>query len=610
MLAAIVFLLSNCDYNAVKDNNHISAQSSLPLQAPPPSRFEPEPASAFDKLVDASTQKAFLANDYIAVTANPHATQAAVKVLRDGGSAIDATIAAQMVLGLVEPQSSGLGGGGFLVYWDNKQKRLVTYDGRETAPSAVDETLFLDPDALAEGEKKPMNFFNAIVGGRSVGVPGLVKMLENAHRDYGNKEWRDLFGSAIQLAEGGFLVSPRLHQLITKVPAVNARPDIADYLFDENGEPLAEGDLLKNTLYAEVLKETAVNGAAGFYRGDNANVLVDAVNGDSNAGQLSLADLRNYQVKRRDAACAQIFEHKVCGMAPPSSGPVTAMMTLKIMERLLENENLKSFSTLQESALLSHYFIEASRLAFADRNTYLADPDFVDVPVNALLDSAYLNARASLINREKTLEKVTQGEPLAGLKAAWLHQPSLELNSTTHLSIVDADGNIVSMTTSIETAFGSRVMANGYILNNQLTDFSFAPEAADKQKIANRVQANKRPLSSMSPIIVFDKNDNPILVIGSPGGKSIIPYVAKTLFEVLALGRPLEESINDSHIIHTGRSLILEEGAPEDLIKLLKAKGHKPKIKAQASGVHAIQRIDDKWLGVADKRREGIVAGQ
>ena len=610
MLVAIVFLLSNCDYNAVKDSNQVSAQSTVALQAPPPSRFEPEPASAVDKLVDTSTQKAFLANHYIAVTANPYATQAAVKVLQDGGSAIDATIAAQMVLGLVEPQSSGLGGGGFLVYWDNRSKKLVTFDGRETAPSAADETLFLDPEALTTGEKKPMSFFNAIVGGRSVGVPGLVKMLENAHKDYGNKQWRDLFSRAVELAEDGFLVSPRLHQLITKVPAVNARPDIAEYLFDQNGEPLAEGYLLKNALYADVLKEIAANGATGFYEGDNARALVEGVNGDSNVGQLSLADLKNYQANEREAVCSTLFEYKVCGMAPPSSGPATAMMTLKIMESLLESENLKSFSTLQESALLSHYFIEASRLAFADRNTYLADPDFVDVPVSALLDSAYISTRASLISKEKTLEQVTQGEPSEGLKAAWLHQPNLELDSTTHVSIVDADGNMVSMTTSIETAFGSRVMAKGYILNNQLTDFSFAPETVDKQKIANRVQANKRPLSSMSPIIVFDKSDKPVLVIGSPGGKSIIPYVAKTLFEVLALERPLEESINDSHIIHTGRALVLEEGAPESLIAKLKAKGHEPKLKAQASGIHAIQRQGDKWLGVADRRREGTAQGQ
>jgi len=601
------------------DTNTLTHQAQSSSKTPQPSRFEPEPASAPVSTDPVSagpvatdpvstgkvtTQKTLLATDYVAVTANPHATRAAHTVLREGGSAIDAAIAAQMVLGLVEPQSSGLGGGGFLVYWDNKQKQLVTYDGRETAPSAADETLFLEENS------DPMSFFKAIVGGRSVGAPGLVRMLEDAHKDYGKKEWSQLFGEAITLAENGFSVSPRLHQLIAKVPAVNARPEIASYLFDENGNPLAEGATIKNTLYAKALKSIAFEGSVGFYEGKNAQLFIDAVGGDSNPGQLSLRDLKNYQAKNREAVCAQAFGHNICGMGMPSSGPTTVMMTLKIMEGLLSDKDLTSFETVTKSATLSHSFIEASRLAFADRNTYLADSDFVDVPVKALLNTNYLNDRAALIENNKMLEQVSQGEPSAGLKAAWLHQPSLELASTTHLSIVDNAGNMVSMTTSIETAFGSRLMAGGYILNNQLTDFSFAPETADKKKVAKRVQANKRPLSSMSPIIVFDSDDQPVLVIGSPGGKSIIPYVAKTLFEVLALNRDLEESVNDTHIVHTGRALVLEEGTPQSLIEDLQLKGHAPKIKAQASGIHAIQRVNNKWLGVADKRREGTAAGR
>lgn len=569
-----------------------------------PSRFEPEPAAK----LEVSSQKSFLADNYLAVTANPHATQAAVNVLERGGSAVDAAIAAQMVLGLVEPQSSGLGGGGFLVFWDNKNKTLITYDGRETAPLAADEGLFLKQPATQTTPAQKMSFVNAVVGGRSVGTPGLVKMLEKAHGEYGHMDWSTLFGPAIDLAEKGFKVSPRLHQLIANVPAVNARPEIARYLFDSSGKPLATDTPLKNKKYAQTLKLIRDQGSDGFYQGKNARDLVERVQNDSNTGKLGLLDLNDYRAKNREAVCAEVFEHKVCGMALPSSGPTTVITILKLLEILVEGESAKT-QPLSLNDLYSHYFIEATRLAFADRNTYLADPDFVDVSVEALIDSGYLRDRAQMVNDKSALLSVEPGNPPAIKQTHWLHAPSSELASTTHLSIVDAQGNIVSMTTSIELAFGSRLMTGGYILNNQLTDFSFLPQTPEGKAVANRVQAGKRPLSSMSPIIVFNNQGEVILAIGSPGGKSIISYVARTLFEILALGRPLEDAINNPHIIHNGRSLVLEEGTPAALINALEEKGHKPSIRAQASGIHAIQKVGDQWLGVADMRREGTAAG-
>ena len=401
LLSSIVAVLAyGCD-----------ATQPNPDPSPAPSRFEPEPVSSF--AVSAS-DKSFLAKDYVAVTANPHATRAAVEVLASGGSAVDAAIAAQMVLGLVEPQSSGLGGGGFLVHWDNQAKKLNTYDGRETAPSQADESLFLQEDG-----QSPMSFFKAIVGGRSVGVPGMVDMLAIAHQEHGALEWSLLFEHAIALAENGFEVSPRLHQLIANVPAVNARPDISRYLFDEHGKPLEEGALLKNSLYAKSLESIAKEGAKGFYHGDVAKAMADVVVNDTNAGKLSLQDLESYEAKPRDAVCGWVFEYKLCGMAPPSSGPVTVIATLKMMESVLKDHVIENVKSLSDSALLSHLFIEASRLAFADRNTYLADPDFVDVPVNALLDAGYLESRAQQINLDEALVEVSPGQLLNRQAASW-----------------------------------------------------------------------------------------------------------------------------------------------------------------------------------------------
>ncbi len=571
-------------------------------------RFEPEPAVALS--IGDEVRKSMRANDFVAVTANPYATQAAANILAAGGNAVDAAIAAQMVLGLVEPQSSGLGGGGFMVYWDQEKGELHSYDGRETAPMLADERLFLD------GEK-PLNMFNAVVGGRSVGVPGLVKMLALAHADHGVLSWPTLFNDAKELATSGFTVSHRLHELLIRVPAVKVRDDISTYFFPD-GEPLLPGDTLRNADYAAVLNGLAEGGPDFFYR-ELATTIVAAVGNDTNPGELSLRDFEHYQAIRRDPVCVDLFAHKLCGMAPPSSGPTTVFAILGMMEALVSAEEARSLGEgISSSAFLSHFFIEASKLAFADRNTYLADPDFVAVPLKAMLEKNYLNQRASLIKRDAVISAATAGDLDAGDPVARVQAPSSEQASTTHLSIVDSYGNVVSMTTSIEAAFGSRVMANGFLLNNQLTDFSFLPLTEAQERVANRVQAGKRPLSSMSPILVFDSNSRPVLAIGSPGGKSIIPYVARVLYEVLALRRPLQESIDDSQLVSTDRGLVLEEGFDSDTLEALKRIGHEPKLRPQASGLHAVSRLnqserdaaDAAWLAVADSRREGTVAGQ
>ena len=568
----------------------------------------PEPESKIvslysDQLTD--TNKIAQGKKFMAVTANPHATEAAYAVLEKGGSAIDAAIAAQMVLGLVEPQSSGIGGGAFMLYWDANEKKLIAYDGREVAPMAADENLFVGQDGQTD------KFFDAVIGGKSVGVPGVIKMLEDAHTEYGMAAWASLFDDAIALATNGFTVSERLHTLIKAVPKVDDRERIADYLFDDNGKPLAVGHILKNTEYAQTLKVLAVNGSGTFYQGQLAQQIVAATKEDKNAGELSLSDFIQYQAVQRPALCKQILTYRVCGMGPPSSGASTTLAILGVLENLISNPEAQRghYQGMEQDILSAHYFVEASRLAFADRNTYIADPDFIHVPVSQLLDDDYLQLRSQLISSDQPMTEVAAGEFITPDVGQYLMQPSPELVSTTHLSIVDQYGNVVSMTSSIETAFGSRLMVGGFILNNQLTDFSFVPRHADKTLVANRVQGGKRPRSSMSPMIVFNQDDQPLLIIGSPGGKKIIPYVARVLYEVLFFDGALISSIEQPHILNTGRQLEIEKGVGKNVFDALEAMGHKPVYKSQTSGLHAISRHNNEWLGVADPRREGTAKG-
>ncbi len=552
----------------------------------------PEAASGFGAIKSGNYSKA------MAVTANPHASRAAAKILRQGGSAVDAAIAAQMVLGLVEPQSSGIGGGAFMLHWRARDGELVAWDGRETAPASVAETHYLN----ADGE--PIDFFSAVIGGHSVGVPGVLAMLEASHKEHGKLPWENLFQPAIILAEQGFAISERLHILLSRMPKVVVNPQIRNYFYSqtETGwQPKAEGSLLKNPAYAQTLRRLATLGAADFYRGGLAKQIVQAVKHDPNrAGHLSFSDMTAYQPEKRKAVCGQFQIYRICGAPPPSSGGITILAILGLLEAYEIHYG--------ERADWQHGFIEASKLAFADRNAYVGDPAFVSVPTQGMINRDYLQQRAKLISNNTVLGTVNAGLP-PGAEPR-LSSDSPELPSTTHLSIVDVAGNVVSMTSSIETAFGSRIMVGGFLLNNQLTDFSFTLKDIDGALVANRVQPGKRPRSSMAPTIVF-KDDRALLAIGSPGGTRIINYVASSLYRILAEKLPVAEAIANGHIVAMGYGVEMESGhADEATLSRLRKRGHRITLKDQTSGLHAI-RIDAKTglEGGADPRREGEING-
>lgn len=533
------------------------------------------------------------ASDFMAVTAHPLATRTAYNILKQGGSAMDAAIAAQLVLGLVEPQSSGIGGGGFLLHWQQQQQRLQFFDGREVAPAKVNASHFLNT------EHQPMGFFEAVIGGHAVGVPGIVHMLETAHKQHGKLPWKQLFQPAIKLAENGFKISERLHYSLANTPKVASHPAIKNYFFDAE-QPKAIGSLLINKEYAESLKLIAEQGSRVFYEGILAEKIVAAVNNDPvKTGKLSLSDLSHYQSHEREALCSDYKSYTVCTAAPPSSG-ITVLQILGMLE-FFDAEALTPANTRG-----LHYFAEASKRAFADRDSYIADPDFINIPTDELLDKHYLQQRFNTISATKSSEKALPGLSQHDAKLA----DSPELPSTTHFAIIDAAGNAVSMTSSIEMGFGSRILVAGFLLNNQLTDFSFAPSTAEQAFIANRIEAGKRPRSSMSPTIVF-KDKKPLMLIGSPGGSRIIDFVAKTLLYTLNGNLGIAEAIASPHIIHMNRQLELEQGRFDESQKqLLKSYGHEIKERDLNSGLHGIW-IDSTGLhGGADPRREGSIMGE
>ena len=550
----------------------------------------PEAASGLSGIKHAVSTK------HMVVTANPHATDAAQKILSWGGTAADAAIAAQLVLGLVEPQSSGIGGGAFVLHWNNESKKLTSWDGRETAPAAVTSQHFM------QGEE-PMGFFDAVIGGHSVGTPGVVALLEALHAKHGSLPWTSLFQPAISLARTGFELSPRLHELLVNMPKVAVNPDITQYFFEDDGKtPKAIGTLLKNPAYADTLAHIAKQGAKEFYNGKIARDVVNAVASDPNRpGKLSIDDFKGYAAKQREPVCGTFRQYRVCGMGPPSSGGTTVAALLGTLQHIANADT--------PAADQAHFFAEASRLAFADRNQFIGDPDYVKVPTAGLIEAGYLKQRSSLISAKGSLPKATAGNPPGSEALGYITTGSPELPSTSHFSIVDDYGNVVSMTTSIETAFGSRIMVGGFLLNNQLTDFSFNP-ANDSGLVANRVQGGKRPRSSMSPTIVFE-GDKPRLVIGSPGGSRIIDYVARSIWDILENGMPVAQAIAAPHIVHMGRQLELEAGrADPELIKHLQALGHNVASKPQTSGLHAIWIADQFLEGGADPRREGTIKGE
>lgn len=538
-----------------------------------------------------------VAQDWMVAAANPLAVQAGADILAAGGTAADAMVAVQAVLGLVEPQSSGLGGGAFLVWFDAASGTVTTLDGRETAPRAATPRLFQD----ADGE--PLQFFDAVVGGRSVGTPGTPALMEEAHRRWGTANWGSLFGDAIALAEDGFSVSPRLASLVARDAERLSRFETTVAYFLPGGEPLAEGAMLQNPDYAETLRAMAAQGARAIYQGPIAEAIVDTIRtAPGNPGVLSLDDLELYAVKEREAVCVPYRGHDVCGMGPPSSGALTVGQILGMLDSFdlaaLGPDDPESWRLIGD----------ASRLAFADRGRYMADSDFVPVPVSGLVDPDYLAERAGLLETDAALENVAPGEPTFDHALLWADDEALELPSTSHISIVDSAGNALSMTTTIENAFGSRLMVRGFLLNNELTDFSFRSHR-DGVPIANRVEPGKRPRSSMAPTIVM-RDGAPVLVIGSPGGSRIIGYVAKSIIAHIDWGMNVQQAIAMPHLVNRFGTFDLEDGTDAAaLAQPLADLGFEINVRDLNSGLHAIA-IGDRLEGGADPRREGIALGQ
>ena len=586
-----------------------ASSSHFRYTPPPAAPITPEGGSGWTDKPGWATEK------FAVAAANPLATDAGYQVLKAGGNAIDAAVAVQMVLSLVEPQSSGIGGGAFLLHSSGRE--LVAWDGRETAPAAATEKLFIGADG------KPMPFYDGVVGGRSVGVPGTVRMLEQAHRAHGRLPWAQLIQPAIQLAEQGFQVSPRLATMLANEKHLIKDPVAAKYFYDAAGKPWPAGHVLKNPELAEVLRGIAARGSAALLQGPVAQAIVDKVTRHANPGKLTLADLANYQPKRRAPLCHDLAAAgktvEVCGFPPPSSGAIAIGQILGILAQT-PGAAMKPDAAGLPTADWLHYYTEAARLAFADRAQYVADPDFVQPPGGSwlsLLDPAYLKSRAALIGAQ-SLKVAQPGQPGA-VKTSFAPMPEQPEYGTSHISIVDAHGNALAMTTTIEDAFGARQMVKGFLLNNELTDFSFAPTGADGQPIANRVQPGKRPRSSMAPTLVFEKNADgsrgPLLMSGgSPGGALIIHYTAKTLHGVLNWGLTPQQAINLPNFGSTnGPSLLEEKKFPPATVEALRTRGAEVREMNMTSGLQAITRANvhgkPMWLGGADPRREGVVLG-
>ena len=555
--------------------------------------ISPQITAAFDAK---TAGKPIVAQNWMVAAANPHAVKAGADVLAKGGTAADALVAVQAMLGLVEPQSSGLGGGAFLVWYDAASGKLTTLDGRETAPLAVTPQLFQDDQGV------PLGFFDAVVGGRSVGTPGTPALMAAAHEKWGNQPWADLLAPSIALADKGFAVSPRLAGLVAEDAERLATSETTASYFMPNGTPVQAGDTLKNPDYARTVAALAERGSDAFYTGDIARDIVAAVQGaKGNPGVLSEVDLSIYQVKERDAVCAPYHGHEVCGMGPPSSGALAVGQILG----LLENADLGAGPV---DAQVLRLIGDASRLAFADRGRYVADTDYVPVPVAGMLDPTYLAERAKLLRGDDALPEVTAGAPAFDHALNLADDISIELPSTSHVSIVDSMGNVASMTTTIENGFGSRLMVRGFLLNNELTDFSFRSHT-DGVPIANRVEPGKRPRSSMAPTIVM-KDGAPVLVVGSPGGSRIIGYVAGAIVAHLDWGMDVQQAAALPHAINRFGPYDLEEGT--DAAKMadaLTALGYEVNTRALTSGLHMIS-IGDDLRGGADPRREGIALGE
>jgi len=565
--------------------------AALLCAAPAAAQPAPEPASGFQP------KHAVQAERFLLAAAHPLAVEAGYAVLQRGGAAIDAAVAVQLVLNLVEPQSSGIGGGGFILHYAAAAAKLSAYDGRETAPEAARADRFIGAGG------RPLAHLDAIVGGRSVGVPGVLRALALAHARHGKLPWAELFQPAIRLATDGYPLSPRLHSLLgwVRLPARDQAMRRMYYQDDDTPKPV--GTILKNPALADVLRAIATRGPDAFYAGAIAGDIAHTVANAPNPGDLSTDDLAHYRAKEREPVCAPYRQWKVCGMPPPSSGGVAVLQVLGMLQRLAPG------SLSADPVPAAHLIAEAERLAYADRERYVADADFVPVPVAGLLAPGYLAARAALVHVDRSLGRAQPGSPPGAPLAALADDASPDLPSTSHFSIVDAEGNAVAMTTSIEFAFGSQQMVRGFLLNNQLTDFSFVA-AQDGKQVANRIAPGKRPRSSMAPTMVFDRDGKLVLALGSAGGSAIINHVVKTLVAALDWNMDIQQAIDLPNFGNRNGPTELERGtAAEQWAGPLRALGHEVRMIDMTSGVHAIQRTPDGWRGGADPRREGAAKG-
>ena len=585
-----------------------------PSVAPVPSA-SPVPAGtslpAMPELASGWTPKpGWSAKRFMVAAANPLATDAGYRILREGGNAMDAAIAVQMVLTLVEPQSSGIGGGAFLLHWDG---RIVkAWDGRETAPAAADERMFLGADG------KPVPFGDAVFGGRAVATPGAVVMLEQAHRAHGKLAWARLFAPAIELAEAGFPISPRLYIQASANPHLSKDALARRFFFDAAGKALPVGHQLRNPALAAVLRGIAQHGSAAFTSGAVGADMVRRVREHSVPGRMTAGDLAAYAPRQRESICTDWQQRwRVCGFPPPSSGHLAVMQILGLLER----------APAVAQPLLNgipgpdwlHTYTEAARLAYADRALYVADPDFVAAPGGdwtTLLADNYLRQRAALIGPQ-SMKVATPGTP-APWRSSYAPMADQAEHGTSHISVVDADGRAVAMTTTIEAFFGARVMSDGgsglpggFLLNNQMTDFALQPLGGDGRPVANRIEPGKRPRSSMSPTLVFDKADGRLVMsLGSPGGPVIIHFVAKTLMGTLVWGLDAQRAIDLPNFGSLNGPTLLEKGLfPASTAEALRARGHVVTEIELTSGLQAIQRTPAGWFGGADPRREGTVKG-
>ena len=548
-----------------------------------------EPDSGFRQL-----QKVEAKNSMV-VSANEIASKAGVEILKKGGNAIDAAIATQLVLNVVEPHSSGIGGGGFLLYFNKKTGKTIYFNGRETAPANAKSDMFLD----ASG--KPKKFSDAVQGGLSVGTPGLLKILFEAHQKYGKLAWSQLFAPAIKAAENGFVVSARFHKLSKQISYLKNFDETAKIYLHKNGAPYETGEKITNKKLAKTLRKISKQGIKSFYSGKIAQNIASAVqNSKINPGYLSLSDLKNYKSKKGELLCSDYRQYKVCTMPLPAGG-VTLLQILGILENF-------DLAKLKPNSLESvHLITEATRLAYADRNQYLGD--VANISIDKLLDKNYLKSRADLIDKNRASKKVEAGKFIANDNNLVVNNKAVELPSTTHLSVVDKNGNSVALTSSIEYFFGSAISVDGFLLNNQLTDFSFEP-IKDGKKVANALEPFKQPRSSMAPTLVFDQKGKLLMVLGSPGGPRIIQFVAKTIVNHLDFGLDIQQSISAPTFVAINNVIELEKNQKiTELEKGLKKLGHQTKIIEIVSGVHAISLNNNKLQGGADPRREGVAVG-